>query len=96
MHAAGFINLHCKVSRLVTEADWTHWKRQDFIPYLAVVSESFETKHTIIGSDWPVCSLAGTYSRVMRIAAVHVQLLSRDEQTNVCGANAKRFYELQD
>jgi L-fuconolactonase len=61
---------------------------------LAVVSESFETKHTIIGSDWPVCTLAGTYFRVMRIAAV--QVLSRDEQTNVYGANPKRFYELQD
>jgi L-fucono-1,5-lactonase len=95
VHAAGFTNLHSKVSRIVTEADWTHWKRQDFIPYLAVVSESFETKHTIIGSDWPVCTLSGTYSRVMRIAA-HVQLPSRDDQKNVCGANAKRFYELQD
>ena len=94
MHAAGFTNLHSKVSRIVTEADWTHWKRRDFIPYLAVVSESFETKHTIIGSDWPVCTLAGTYFRVMRIAAV--QVLSRDEQTNVYGANPKRFYELQD
>jgi len=50
----------------------------------------------MVGSDWPVCMLAGTYPRVMQIAAVYVQQLSRDERTDVWGDNARRFYGLGD
>ena len=80
----------------MTEADWAHWKSQDFTPYLDAVFESFGTKRIMVGSDWPVCMLAGTYPRVMQIAAVYVQQLSRDERTDVWGDNARRFYGLGD
>jgi L-fuconolactonase len=50
----------------------------------------------MLGSDWPVCTLAGTYSRVMPIAADYVQKLSRDEQADVWSENAKRFYGIAD
>jgi len=93
---AKFTNVYCKVSGMVTETDWAHWKSQDFIPYLDAVFESFGTKRIMVGSDWPVCTLAGTYSRVMQIAADYVQRLSRDEQTDVGGENARRFYGLGD
>ena len=92
---AKFTNVHCKVSGMVTEADWAHWKRRDFTPYLDVVFESFGTKRIMIGSDWPVCTLAGTYSGVMQIAANYVQRLSSDERTDVWSENAKRFYGLR-
>jgi L-fuconolactonase len=93
---AEFTNVHCKVSGMVTEADWAHWKRRDFTPYLDVVFESFGTKRIMIGSDWPVCTLAGTYSGVMQIAANYVQRLSSDERTDVWSENARRFYGLGD
>ena len=91
---AKFTNVYCKVSGMVTEADWAHWKPQDFTPYLDVVFESFGTKRIMVGSDWPVCTLAGTYSRVMHIAADYIQRLSRDERSNVWGDNARLFYSL--
>jgi len=91
---AKFTNVYCKVSGMVTEADWAHWKPQDFTPYLDVVFESFGTKRIMVGSDWPVCMLGGTYPRVMDIADVYVQQLSRDERTDVWGDNARRFYGL--
>jgi L-fuconolactonase len=93
---AKFTNVYCKVSGMVTEADWEHWEREDFTPYLDVVFECFGSKRIMIGSDWPVCTLASDYSRVIEIAADYLQKLSRDEQTDVWGENAKRFYGLAD
>ena len=58
-------NVYCKLSGLVTEADWTHWKPADTRPYLDVALEYFGANRLMIGSDWPVCTLAGAYSRVM-------------------------------
>jgi len=93
---AKFTNVYCKVSGMVTEADWAHWKSQDFMPCLDAVFESFGTKRIMVGSDWPVCTLGGTYPRVMDIADDYVQQLSRDERTDVWGENARRFYGLGD
>jgi len=93
---AKLTNVYCKVSGMVTEADWAHWKRHDFTPYLDMVFESFGTKRIMIGSDWPVCTLAGNYSRVMQIAADYVGRLSYSEQSDVWSGNAKRFYGLCD
>jgi L-fuconolactonase len=95
-HLAKFTNVYCKVSGMVTEAAWADWQRQDFSPYLDVVFESFGTKRIMIGSDWPVCTLAGTYSRVIQIVSEYLHRLSRDEQTDVWSGNAKRFYGLGD
>ncbi len=93
---ATFPSVYCKVSGMVTEADWKEWKFEDFTPYLDLVFECFGTKRIMLGSDWPVCTLAGPYSRVMQIAADYVQRLSRDEQTAVWSENPKRFYGLCD
>ena len=93
---AKFANVYCKVSGMVTEADWARWKRQDFTPYLDVVFESFGTKRIMIGSDWPVCTLAGTYSQVVQIPYEYVKRLSKTEQADVWCNNAKRFYGLCD
>ena len=89
---ARFGNVFCKVSGMVTEADWDNWNASDFKPYLDVVFESFGTKRILLGSDWPVCTLAGTYTGVMQIALDYVGQLSQDEQAEVWGGNAKRFY----
>ena len=80
---AAFPNVYCKVSGMVTQADWKSWKPEDFTPYLDVVFESFGTDRIMIGSDWPVCTLAGAYQDVMQIAADYVERLSSDEQSKV-------------
>ena len=89
---ARFENVYCKLSGMVTESDWDNWNSMDFRPYLDVVFESFGTRRLMLGSDWPVCTLAGTYSEVMQIVSDYVGQLSRDEQAEVWHVNARRFY----
>jgi L-fuconolactonase len=91
---AKFENVYCKISGIVTEADWQDWRPVDFKPYLDIVFESFGTRRIMIGSDWPVCTLAGSYSQVMQMAADCVQPLSKDEQEHIWSVNAIQLYGL--
>lgn len=85
-------NVWCKVSGMVTEADWQHWKPADFAPYLDVVFEAFGAGRILYGSDWPVCLLAADYGVVAQIVADYIAALSPAEQKGVWGGNATRFY----
>ncbi|GAA4496680.1 amidohydrolase [Hymenobacter ginsengisoli] len=87
-------NVLCKVSGLVTEADWQHWQPQDFEPYLDVVFEAFGPSRVLFGSDWPVCNVAGGYDRLHALVADYVARLSASEQVQFWGGNAERFYGL--
>ena len=89
---AAMPNVACKISGMVTEADWKNWKPADFAPYLDIVLESFGTKRLMVGSDWPVCTLAGDYASVMKLAGDYISKLSRDEQEAVWSGNARRWY----
>jgi len=60
-------NVACKLSGMVTEAHWGSWRKEQFIPYLNAAIEIFGTDRLMVGSDWPVCRLAGNYSEVMEI-----------------------------
>ncbi len=91
---AAFPNVYCKVSGMVTEADWQNWKAADFSPYLDTVFEAFGPERIMFGSDWPVCTLAGTYAEVVGIVTEYVTSLSKDEQAAVWGETARRFYGL--
>lgn len=88
-------NVYCKLSGMVTEADWHHWKKSDCIPYLETVLEAFGTSRLMIGSDWPVCKVAGSYTRVMQVVEDFIATLSKDEQALILGQNAIRFYGLK-
>jgi len=87
-------NVYCKISGMVTEANWSAWKKTDFTSYLDVVFESFGSKRVMYGSDWPVCRVAATYGQVVNIAAEYVSSFSNDEQDAFWGDNAYRFYKL--
>ena len=91
---ASFENVSCKISGMVTEGDWHNWKTEDFRPYMEVVLEAFGSKRLTIGSDWPVCTLAGEYSSVVSIAADFVAQLSKNEQKAIWEENPKRIYGL--
>ncbi|MEK6479307.1 amidohydrolase family protein [Catalinimonas sp. 4WD22] len=91
---AEYPNVYCKLSGMVTEADWHKWKPDDFNPYLDVVFEAFGTDRLMIGSDWPVCRLAGEYEEVMAVVESYISQLSQDEQAAVLGRNAIDFYQL--
>lgn len=85
----------CKVSGLVTEADWKGWQPTDFIPYLDVALEAFGPERLMVGSDWPVCLLAGEYAAVAAIPREYFARLSAGEQEAVWGGTAARFYGLE-
>ena len=89
---AAFPNVYCKVSGMVTEAKWRSWQPQDFKPYLDIVFDAFGAQRLMFGSDWPVCTLSGSYQQVVDLAAGYVAHLSEDEQTAVFGETAARFY----
>jgi L-fuconolactonase len=87
-------NTWCKVSGLVTEADWQAWQPQDFRPYLDVVFEAFGTGRVAFGSDWPVCNVAGSYDAVVGLAHDYLAAFSEAEQAQFWGGNAADFYSL--
>jgi L-fuconolactonase len=88
-------NVYCKLSGLVTEADWRHWNDDQFRPYLDVVFEAFGPDRLMFGSDWPVCLLAGTYRQVKEVVEDYVRQLPAEQRENIFGLNAARFYRLQ-
>ena len=92
---AAYPNVVCKMSGMVTEADWLGWRPSHFQPYLEVVLEAFGPTRLMFGSDWPVCTLAGTYYDVAGLAAGYARQLSADEQAEVWGGTARRFYGLE-
>jgi len=91
---ASFENVSCKLSGMVTEADWHNWAAEDFRPYMEVVLEAFGAERLTIGSDWPVCTLAGQYGSVVSIAADFIGQLSDSEQKAIWQANPERIYGL--
>ena len=77
---ARFENVYCKISGMVTEADWKNWKQDDFIPYIDVVMEAFGPNRIMYGSDWPVCLVAASYERMLGIVEEYFSSFSETEQ----------------
>jgi L-fuconolactonase len=88
-------NVHCKISGMVTEANWKTWKQDDFIPFIDVVIEAFGPNRIMFGSDWPVCLVAGSYKKVLNIVNEYFSSFSHSEQELFFGGNAMRFYNLE-
>ena len=76
---ATFPNVLCKVSGLVTEANWRDWQVKDFKPYVDHVIEIFTPQRLMFGSDWPVSNLGGTYSQIVELAEALTSGLSPSE-----------------
>lgn len=91
---ASYANVWCKVSGMVTEANWSSWKKSDFTPYLDTVTSLFGPERLMYGSDWPVCLVAATYSEMMEIVVDYFSALSASEQDRIFRTNAIEFYKL--
>jgi len=87
-------NVYCKVSGMVTEANWKTWKKEDFTPYLDVVVDAFGTGRIMFGSDWPVCKVAATYEEMIDIVESYFLPFSNTEKQKIFGVNAVSFYNL--
>lgn len=86
--------VYCKLSGLVTEADWGGWRAEQIRPYLDVAFEAFGPERLIAGSDWPVCTLAADYGRVWALAAAYLAGRPAAERDAVLGGNARRVWRL--
>jgi len=89
-------NVMCKLSGMVTEADWKNWNAVTFEPYLDHVLAVFGADRLMIGSDWPVCTLASDYVLAMQVVLDWSKALSVDERSAVLGENCARFYGIGD
>jgi L-fuconolactonase len=87
-------HLCCKLSGMVTEADFDHWTIEQLRPYVDTVLEAFGPERLMFGSDWPVCTVAASYQRWHSTVASLLAELSRDEQASIFGNTAIHFYGL--
>ena len=87
-------NVLAKLSGLVTEADWAAWTPETLRPYLDVAWDAFGPERLMIGSDWPVCTVAGEYGRVVGAVVSYVRDRPPAETAAVLGDNAARFWNL--
>jgi L-fuconolactonase len=93
---AALPNVHCKLSGLVTEADWGSWKPEQLRPYLDAALDAFGPDRLMIGSDWPVCTLAGTYKDVIGVTLNAIGEYSVTEQERMLGGTARELWNLAD
>ncbi len=88
-------NVHCKLSGMVTEADFQDWTDTQLHPYFEVVLEAFGPERLLFGSDWPVCLVATTYLDWVNLVRREITALSQFEQNQIMGGNAERIYKLR-
>lgn len=87
-------NVSCKLSGLVTEADWANWTLDDLRPYLDVALEAFGAERLMAGSDWPVCLLASGYERWWATLEAWAEPLTDVQREQIFGGTAQRVYRL--
>lgn len=87
-------NVYCKVSGMVTEADWHNWTPDTFTRYLDVIFNAFGARRVMFGSDWPVCLVAASYAQVKDIVYQYTQRFSAENRKKIFGGNAVTFYNL--
>ena len=87
-------NVMCKLSGLVTEADWKEWRPEHIRPCFDVAFDAFGPARLMIGSDWPVCTVAGSYGRVMGLVKDYLSRFSIEVQDGILGGNAEKLWNL--
>ncbi|MEG3658756.1 amidohydrolase family protein [Arenibacter palladensis] len=88
-------NVYCKISGMITEADFKSWTPEQIHPYMLLALEAFGPVRCMYGSDWPVCLVAGTYTQVKELTTNFISSLSTTEQAAIMGQNAVEFYGLE-
>jgi len=87
-------NVACKISGMVTEADWQNWTAAQLHPYIDTVVNYFGTRRIMFGSDWPVCLVAASYQQWLQVCQQYFSSYSSEEQSQFFGGNANDFYTL--
>jgi L-fuconolactonase len=92
---AEFPNVYCKLSGMVAEADWQAWTAEQIAPYLAIAFEYFGPERLMIGSDWPVCTVAGSYSQILNVVIEFLGEYPAGERAAILGGTAAKLWRLQ-
>jgi L-fuconolactonase len=92
---AEFPNVYCKISGMVTEADWGTWTAEQIAPYINVALDCFGAERLMMGSDWPVCTVAASYARTMSLMIEFLKGHSDDERDAILGGTAAKFWRLR-
>lgn len=92
---ASLPNVYAKLSGLVTEADWQFWQPEHVRPYLDVAFECFGPRRLMIGSDWPVCTVAASYEQTINLVKGYVNWCTAEEREAILGGNAAKFWRLK-
>jgi len=87
-------NVYCKLSGMITEADFNTWTPAQIIPYMKLILYAFGWKKIMFGSDWPVCLVAGNYEKVKNLVTDFTANLGSTEQASIMGENALKFYNI--
>lgn len=87
-------NVSCKLSGMVTEANWQTWTVDDLQPYVQKTLEIFGEDRVMFGSDWPVCLLAASYQQVFCALELALGDISEEARAQIFGRNAIRVYRL--
>ena len=87
-------NVYCKMSGMITEADYNTWTLEQLNPYMDLILKDFGPNRIMFGSDWPVCLVAGNYKQVKEIVTNFILKLSDSEQRGIMGTNAINFYNI--
>lgn len=87
-------NVSCKISGMVTEADFNCWTPEQLQPYFDVVLEAFGPDRLLFGSDWPVCLVATSYKNWADLIRETISTFSETEQAKIMGGNAVKIYRL--
>jgi L-fuconolactonase len=87
-------NVSCKLSGLVTEADWAAWDPEGLVVFHRRALDVFGPERCLFGSDWPVCLLAGSYDAVLDLVLAALDECTGAERAAVLGENAMRVYAL--
>lgn len=87
-------NVYCKLSGMVTEADFESWTPKEIVPYMDLILKAFGTKKILFGSDWPVCLVAGNYKTVKKLVTDFIKKLTTEEQSAIMGENTIDFYNI--
>ena len=87
-------NVYCKISGMLTEADWKKWSAADLAPYFDTTLQAFGPKRLMLGSDWPVMLVAGKYKQWVEMVKQVVSRYSAAEQDRILSKNAVEAYKL--
>ncbi len=86
--------IYCKLSGMITEANYSTWKYDDIVPYMDAVGEAFGAERICFGSDWPVCLVAGNYDKMIGVVEKWASQLNQKDYNQLFGLNTSRFYNI--